>query len=129
MSIIFVDRILDLASATECSSSNLFDRLFLTLNRLHEHSSDVAVKMTDKPEADLTVASGCLAPQSDWGSGWKTMQQLFHQNPQKGLERVTEDILQAGDSHQPLEDFLDKHSNDWDFIEQFTHLFQVYLID
>ena len=125
VSVILVDRLLDLASATKCSSDNLYDRLFHTLNRLHEYSSDVAVSMTDTPGAEMTVAPGCLAPQADWNNGWKTMEHLFRVNVQQASERITEELLDAGDSHQPLGDFLDEHKKDWEFIEQFTHLYQV----
>lgn len=116
---------LDLATATKCSSGNLYDRLFHSLDRLHEYSSDVSINLSDKPGQDLTVAPGCLAPQSDWEAGWKTMDHLFGLSPQKGAERVAEELLEVGESHQPLVDFLDQHNNDLEFIEQFTHLYQV----
>lgn len=128
VSVIFVDRVLDLANAAKCSSDNLFDRLFHTINRLHEQSNDVSVCLNEKAHGDLTTAPGCLAPQSDWIGTSKTMEHLFHLGHQEGMEYVSEDILQAGDSHQPLADFLDEHGNDWDFVEQFTHLLQVGLL-
>ena len=129
MSVIVVDRILDLASATKCSSENLYDRLIHTLKRLHEYSNDVAINMsTNKLVGDSAVAFGCLAPQSDWNNGWTMMEHLFYENSQAAIEFLTEELRDAlGDStdHENLVDVLSRCKKDWDFIEKFTLLYQV----
>ncbi len=124
-----VDRILDLASATKCSSENLFDRLLHTLKRLHEYSNDVAINMTNKSAGDLTAAHGCLAPQTEWNNGWKMMEHLFYDNSPKAVDLFTEEIrevLQDSTDHL-LADIINRCSRDWEFIEKFTHLYQVNL--
>ncbi len=128
MSVILVDRLLDLASATKFSSDNLYDRFIHTLDRLHEYSSDVAINMSGKPQGDLTTAPGCLAPQTDWNDGWDMMDHLFHENSQQATEWFTDvlkDSLEDSNDLKNLGDVIHQCSKDWDFIEKFTHLYQV----
>ncbi|EFX74459.1 hypothetical protein DAPPUDRAFT_307302 [Daphnia pulex] len=128
VSVILVDRLLDLASATKFSSDNLYDRFIHTLDRLHEYSSDVAINMSGKPQGDLTTAPGCLAPQTDWNDGWDMMDHLFHENSQQATEWFTDvlkDSLEDSNDLKNLDDVIHQCSKDWDFIEKFTHLYQI----
>ena len=129
MSVILVDRLLDLASATKFSSENVYDRFIHTLDRLHEYSSDVAINMSGKPQADWqTTATGCLAPQTDWNDGWDMMDHLFHENLQQATEWFTDvlkDSLKDSNDLEKLDDLINQCSKDWDFIEKFTHLYPV----
>lgn len=85
--------------------------------------------MTNKVAGDLTAAPGCLAPQTDWNNGWKMMEHLFYYNSPKAVELLTEEIrevLQDSTDHdQLLADVINRCSKDWEFIEKFTHLYQV----
>nr|CAH0110281.1 unnamed protein product [Daphnia galeata] len=129
VSVILVDRLLDLASATKFSSENVYDRFIHTLDRLHEYSSDVAINMSGKPQADWqTTATGCLAPQTDWNDGWDMMDHLFHENLQQATEWFTDvlkDSLKDSNHLEKLDDLINQCSKDWDFIEKFTHLYQI----
>ena len=124
-----VDRVLDLANATKFTSENLYDRMLHTLDRFHEYSNDVSICMNDRPrEEEFNYsAPGCLAPQSDWKHGWKLMEQLFHHSRQQAAERITTEFIDACDEDESssLSDILTRRSNDWDFVEKFTHLYQV----
>lgn len=88
--------------------------------------------MNDRPrEEEFTYsAPGCLAPQSDWKHGWKLMDQLFHHSRQQAAERIKTEFIDACDEDElsSLSDVLTRRSNDWDFIEKFTHLYQVWRI-
>ena len=101
-----------------------------TIDRLHEYSNDVSICMTDNKAAKEEFnysAPGCLAPQSDWKHGWKLMEQLFHKSRQQAAERITSELIEAcnEDDQSSLAHVLTRRSNDWDFIERFTHLYQV----
>lgn len=125
---IFVDRILDLATATKHSSDCWFDRFLETLSKLHESSNDVAVPMTKNSASDLTMAPGCIAPQADIQNAWKLMDDLFHMNCQTALRRVTASLTEScGEStdSKSLADILEKNNKNWDFIEDHMHLYQV----
>ncbi|XP_057371018.1 sec1 family domain-containing protein 2-like isoform X1 [Daphnia carinata] len=128
LSVILVDRLLDLASATKCSSENLYDRLLHTLGRLHEYSSDVAVNMTTEPQGDLTTAPGCLAPQMDWNDGLEMMDHLFHDTQEQATEWFTamlNDSLEDTNDFDKLSDLISHCNKNWDYIERFTHLYQI----
>lgn len=119
-----VDRILDLATATKCSSESLFDRLIQTLDRLHDCSNDVAVNITGKRD-ELTVSPGCIAPQTNWTEGWRIMDYLFHCEAEVAIEHITEEVRDAHGDSRDLTTIIEECNNNWDFIEKFTHLYQV----
>lgn len=128
MSVILVDRLLDLASATMCSSENLYDRLLHTLERLHEYSNDVAINMTTEAQGDLTTAAGCLAPQTNWNDGLEMMDHLFHKTEEQATQWITamlKSSLEDSDDLDELADLISHYNQNWDCIETFTHLYQV----
>ena len=55
------------------------------------------------------------------------MEQLFHHSRQQAAERITTEFIDACDEDESssLSDILTRRSNDWDFVEKFTHLYQV----
>ena len=129
MSVIFVDRVLDLVSATDCSSGNFFDRLFHTLPRLHEYSNDVAVgtrSTKSDQNAEFTRAPACLAPQSDGKESSKRMEILLEASTDKAVDQISGLLASAdGDQTSPLDNILIERAKDWDFIGENCHLFQV----
>ena len=126
MSVIVVDRVLDLVSATDCSSSSLYDRLLHSLPRLHDCSNDVAITMSNKAgESDMTCSPGCLAPQQiDRAESSSFMDWLFDRSVQKGTEQIRA-ALTAASGDDDFERVLQERSSDWNFIEENVHLLQI----
>lgn len=114
VSVIIVDRLLDLVGATQLSSENLFDRLMHRLDRFSEQSSDVTFSIKKDSKSDYTRAPGSLAPESNWEKAMDVMQQLIHKPAVQASEKI---------AHQTAT----MNHDDWDFIEKDTHLYQVSL--
>jgi len=130
VSVIVVDRVLDLVSATKFSSQTLFDRFMHRLDRFHETSSDVAFAIDDSAtKTDFTRAPGSLAPESDWQEGWDRMEQLILQPAGEAAQKIIGDvkrIVPVADGVDQVEDILKRAFNDdWQLIEKHTHLYQV----
>ena len=77
---------------------------------------------------DATCIPGSLAQESNWESGWDVMEHLIYRSSQQAVDRITSDLVRTANvKNLPLKDLLKQKRNDWEFIEQFTHLYQVHL--
>lgn len=85
--------------------------------------------MTGKTGEDITVAPGCLAPQMNFNDGWNTMGRLFHECSREAIDSFMNDIkdaLEISNDDQSV-DLVSQCNKNWDFIEKYTHLYQVRL--
>jgi len=128
VSVIVVDRVLDLASASSSGSRTLYDRLLASLPRLHDLSNDVGVAMAEDT-TELTLPVGCLAPQTSAlaANTSASMQRLFDLDGAAAGRRIVEDLAEAdGHPHDvDVDRILQRRSDDWDFMELHLHLMQL----
>lgn len=92
-------------------------------------SSDVSINLTaTNSKEDVTAVSGCLAPQTDFNNSWRTMEHLLYEGSEEAInffEKEFQAALDNPNSDYSLTDLTTDCDNNWDFIENFPHLYQV----
>lgn len=127
VSVVFVDRTLDLASAARCSSGSFYDRVLHTLPRLDEYSNDVSVDMK-KAVDGFTVAAGCLAPSpGNLQESSDLMSMLFDESLDKVTDQITAALMKDAGDATDLDDLLRLRWKDFQFLDRNSHRLQVTL--
>lgn len=92
-------------------------------------SSDVSINLTaTNSKEDITAVSGCLAPQTDFNNSWRTMEHLFYEGSEEAInyfQKEFKSALEIPNSGYSLTDLMTDCDNNWEFIENFPHLYQV----
>ena len=106
----------------------MFDSVLNTLDRLHENSNDVSINLTKNSKEDLTTVCGCLAPQINFNESWDSMEHLFHEQSDEAIPFFIGELKKASvnSSVDDLAELVNQCDGNWDFIEKFPHLFQVF---
>lgn len=99
-SAVFIDRSLDLASATSHNSETLLDKIQQALPRLQGHRTDVKVDMAPlckvhQKRGSEVIASGCLASSLSVGSQQNHLNSLMVAKQKEALMDVNRQLVEA----------------------------------
>ncbi|XP_068243178.1 sec1 family domain-containing protein 2-like isoform X2 [Palaemon carinicauda] len=98
VSLVFVDRTLDLADASSHAGETLMERILSLLPRLYGHNLDSAVNMAPTchvhPSSEWTLVPGCLAPQEEEERATKVLSSLVLSSKKESLSLLNKYILE-----------------------------------
>ncbi|XP_037803217.1 sec1 family domain-containing protein 2-like [Penaeus monodon] len=112
VSIVLVDRTLDLAAASIFSGETLMERILCLLPRLFGHHLDSAVSMAPlcqvHPSSEWTLIPGCLAPQGNEKKAKEVLAALVLSSRKEALSLLNKHVLQAANRKEAGSGEVDK---------------------